>query len=100
VAQRRRELGVRLALGAQPRAVVALVLRQGFRPVALGLIAGVAGGIVTAYAMRGLLFRVPPLDAFTFTLVPLLLIAIALLAGWLPARRATRIDPVEALRSE
>jgi putative ABC transport system permease protein len=101
VAQRTRELGVRLVLGAQPRGLVAHVLRQGFRPIAIGLLIGTAGSIVTAYLLlRGMLYRVEPLDAQTFFAVPLVLGAISLLACWLPARRATRVDPMVALRTE
>ena len=100
VAQRTRELGVRMALGAPPRAVIALILQQGLRPIAIGVFAGVAGGGVTAYLMRGLLFGVSPLDAPTFVLVPLLLVAIAVLACLVPARRATKVDPLIALRTE
>ena len=100
VAQRTREIGVRMALGADPRSVVALVLRQGLRPVAAGLAAGLAGAAWTALAMRGLLFGVEPLDGPTFAAVPLILAVVALLACWLPARRATKVDPVIALRAE
>ena len=100
VVQRTREIGVRLALGAQPREIVSLMLGQGFRPIALGLVIGFAGSAVTAYAMRNLLFGVAPLDAPTFVFIPLLLAAIALVACWLPARRATKVDPIEALRAE
>ena len=100
VAQRTRELGVRLALGAQPRGLVALVLRQGFRPIAIGLLIGAAGSVVIAYFMRGLLFGVQPLDGPTFFAVTILLVVIALIACWIPAQRATRVNPLDALRTE
>jgi putative ABC transport system permease protein len=100
VAQRTREIGVRLALGASPRAVVALVLAQGFRPIAVGLLAGLAASTVTAFAMRKFLFGVDPLDLPTFALIPVLLAVMALFACWLPARRATKVDPIVALRTE
>ncbi|HYP17713.1 MAG TPA: ABC transporter permease [Opitutus sp.] len=100
VAQRTRELGVRLALGAQPRAVIALVLAQAFRPIAGGVVAGMVGGVSVAFAMRHLLFGIEPLHAPTFLLVPLLLGLVALIAVILPARRATRVDPLVALRAE
>ena len=100
VAQRTREIGVRMALGAQPRAVVGMILQQSFRPIAWGLAAGLAGGALTALAIRKLLFDIAPLDVPTFVAVPLVLAAIAGFASWLPARRATRVDPMIALRAE
>lgn len=100
VAQRTREIGVRMALGARTGAVVRLVLRQGLRPVLFGLIAGVAGAVATAFVMRRVLFDVAPLDAPTFALLPLALAGISAAACLLPARRAARIDPIEALRTE
>ena len=100
VAQRTREIGVRMALGAQPRAIAGLVLRQSFRPIIAGLAVGLVGAVLTALAMRTLLFDVAPLDPPTFAAVSLLLSAVAFLACLLPARRATRVDPMIALRSE
>jgi Acidobacterial duplicated orphan permease len=100
VTQRTREIGVRMALGAQPRSVISLVLQQGFRPIAIGLVVGLLGAALTAFAMRKLLFDVAPLDLPTFALVPLLLLATATLACLLPARRATRVDPLTALRTD
>jgi len=100
VTQRSRELGVRLALGAETGHVLGLVLRQG---VALAL-AGVGIGVVAAFAltrlMRGMLFQVGATDPVTFIAVPLLLVGVAVLASWVPARRATRVDPIETLRAE
>ncbi|MEO5957759.1 MAG: ABC transporter permease [Opitutaceae bacterium] len=100
VAQRTRELGVRMALGAPPRAVVMLVLSQSFRPIAVGMAVGLVGAVLTAFAMRKLLFGVAPIDAPTFVGIPLLLGAIALVACLIPARRATKVDPIVALRTE
>ena len=100
VAQRTREIGVRMALGAHPRSVVSLILQQGFRPILVGLVFGLIGAGITAFAMRKLLFGVPPLDLPTFALVPVLLLIIAAFACLFPARRATKIDPLVALRSE
>jgi predicted permease len=103
VTQRSRELGVRVALGASAEDVLRLVLDQGLRLA----LAGVGIGLVAAFlltrvanVMRKLLFDVKAYDPVTFVVVPLLLIAVALLASWLPARRATRVDPIEALRTE
>jgi len=100
VTQRSRELGVRLALGAGTLDVLGLVLRQGLA-LALG---GVAIGLVAALAltrvMQGMLFHVGASDPVTFVAVPLLLVVVAAFASWLPARRATRVDPIEALRAE
>jgi putative ABC transport system permease protein len=100
VSQRTREIGVRLALGAPRASVVGLMLRQGFRPIVAGLGLGLAGAAATAFAMRKLLYGIAPLDVPTFLLVPATLAVIALLACWLPARRATKVDPMIALRAE
>jgi putative ABC transport system permease protein len=101
VAQRTRELGVRLALGAQPGGLVNLVLRQGFRPILIGLIVGLAGSIaVVTWLLQGMLYHVQPFDLRTFLAVPLILTAVSLFACWLPARRATKVDPLTALRAE
>ncbi len=100
VAQRTHEIGVRLALGASPRNVVALIVRQGFAVVAAGLAVGL--GIVGAasYYLSPILVRVPPGDPTVFLTVPALLLGIAWLACWQPARRAARVNPIEALRAE
>jgi putative ABC transport system permease protein len=100
IKQRTREIGVRMALGAQRGAVLALVLRSGLKLASVGIALGLAGAAVLTQLLRGLLFGVGPTDPFTFAAVPCLLICIALLACWLPARRAARVDPMEALRYE
>ena len=100
VAQRTREIGVRMALGASPQSVVMLVLRQGFRPILVGLGLGMIGAVFTALGMRSLLFGVNPLDLMTFAAIPFLLVSFAAFACWLPARKAIRVSPLEALRAD
>jgi predicted permease len=100
VTQRRREIGVRMALGADRRDVLRLVLARALRIVAAGLIVGLAGAVVVTRVLQRFLFGVTPTDPIAFTGVTLLLVAIGLMAAWLPARRATRIDPCAALRAE
>jgi predicted permease len=100
VTQRTRELGIRVALGATSRQVVWLVLRRPMRLIAGGLVVGLAGALVATRLARGLLFGVSPTDPAVLGTVALVLTAVALLAGWLPARRATRVDPALALRSD
>lgn len=98
VAQRSHELGVRLALGAQPRDLFALVLGRGLLLTALGAALGLAGALALGPLMRGLLFGIRPTDPATLVLVPVVLAAVAVLACSLPGRRAARIDPLDALR--
>lgn len=97
---RSREIGVRLALGAQPRDVFRLVLRQGMKPVAIGCVAGLAGSLAASRLVASQLYGVSPTDSLTLGGVMILLLGAALLACWLPARRASRVDPMEALRTE
>jgi predicted permease len=100
VAQRRREIGVRMALGATRRDVLRLVLSRALRVVVAGLIGGLAGAAAVTRVLRTFLFDVTPTEPVVFALVTLLLLAVGLMAAWLPARRATRIDPLAALRAE
>ena len=99
-AQRTREIGVRIALGAEPKHVVALIAGQGGRLVVLGIVLGTAGSMLLLRVLRAMLFGASPIDLPVFTAVALLLVFTAALAIWLPARRAARIDPLEALRAE
>ncbi len=100
VTQRTHEIGLRLSLGAQKCQVVGLVMRQGLGLVVLGIVLGLAGAFALTRLLRSLLFEVSPTDSLSFALVPALLAAVGLLACWLPARRAVKIDPIEALRYE
>ena len=100
VAQRTHEIGVRMALGAQPRDVLRLVIRQGMVLTFAGLLLGIAGGLAATRVMTDLLFGVTATDAVTFFSVAGLLVLVAFLACYVPARRATRIDPLVALRYE
>jgi ABC-type antimicrobial peptide transport system permease subunit len=100
VSQRTREIGLRVALGAQASEVVAMVIRQGLRVAIAGTIAGIAGAFVATRALEALLYGVQPTDPVTFAGVGLLLVAVAALASWPAARRAARLDPLEALRAE
>ena len=100
VAQRTREIGIRIALGAARRDVLRMILSEGGKLA----VAGVVLGLIVSYAMtqslRALLYGVTPTDPLTFALVALLLLATALIACWIPARRASRVDPMIALRAE
>ncbi len=100
VGERRREIGIRLALGARPREVLALVVRQGMATAAAGAAIGLVGAFAAARLLRSLLFGVGPSDVPALLCAVTALAAVALLACYLPARRAARIDPAEALRCE
>jgi predicted permease len=100
VTQRRREIGVRMALGAERRDVLRLVLTRALRIVVAGVIVGLAGAVGVTRVLQRFLFGVTPTDPLAFTIVTLLLMAVGLMAAWLPARRASRIDAWAALRAE
>src|SRR6266404_5854142 len=100
VAQRTSEIGVRVALGAQRGEVLRLTLGDGLRPAGVGLVVGLAGGAAAAKMIRDLLYGIQPLDVSVFVGVAALLLAVAILACVLPAWRASRLDPVQALHSE
>ena len=98
VSERTREIGIRSALGASTGGILALVLRQGMGLTLAGLVIGLGGAIGLTHLLAALLYGISPTDPTTFTLVGLLLAVVALVACWVPARRALRVDPIEALR--
>jgi putative ABC transport system permease protein len=100
VAQRTREIGVRMALGATARTIQLLVVRQAMTLVLLGFTLGVPAALAVTRVLRSLLFGLSAADPITYAAVALLLASVALLACWRPARRATKVDPMIALRSE
>ena len=100
IARRTREIGIRMALGAETRAVVRLVMRDTMRMVVAGVVIGIGAALAASRLVAGLLFGLTPTDPLTIALAALLLMAVAALAGYLPARRATKVDPLIALRCE
>ena len=96
--QRRHEIGIRMALGAQPRDILRMALSEGMTLVAVGLGSGLVGALILTRFLRSMLYAVSPNDPLTFVALPVLLAAVALLACFVPARRATQIDPLVALR--
>ena len=100
VVERTHEIGIRMALGARPPEVLGLVLRECARPMLLGTAIGIALSAAVSRLLSAMLFGLNPVDAISFAGVSLVLIAVALFAGWLPARRAMRVDPIVALRYE
>jgi len=100
VANRRNEFGIRLALGAQRSNVLRMMLGQGLRLAVVGVALGLLGAIALTRLLKGLLFGISASDPWTFTVIAVLLVGVALLACLIPARRATRVDPLEALRAE
>jgi putative ABC transport system permease protein len=100
VAQRTREVGLRIALGARPSQLVGMVVGQGMRVAGMGLVLGLAGAVAMARLMAGLLYEVSPLDAATLGGVVVVLVVATLVANWVPARRAARVEPLTALRAD
>jgi ABC-type antimicrobial peptide transport system permease subunit len=100
VSQRTREIGIRVALGAHAQEVQRMVVRQGMRLTVLGVVLGIVGALGVTRLMGAVLFEISPADPLTLAFVPLVLLAVASLACWIPARRAASVDPVKALTSE
>ena len=100
VAQRRSELGLRIALGAQTRDIARLVLKEGMKPVFVGVMAGLLAALLVARLITSLLFGVAPIDPPTYALAATILLVVAAAACWIPARNAVRIDPIETLRCD
>lgn len=100
VSQRTREIGIRMALGAQRTSVLRMFVIQGMKLIGLGLIIGIAGGLLGSRLIQTLLFSTPPTDPLTFAGVALVFVAVALVASYIPARRVTKVSPLIALRSE
>jgi len=100
VSQRRREIGIRLALGAEPSELKQMFVRHGLILATVGVAIGLGGALGLTRLMKALLFGISPLDPLTYIAVPVLLVAATLLASYLPARRAASVDPTEALRAE
>jgi putative ABC transport system permease protein len=100
VASRRRELAIRSAVGAQQKDIRRLIFGEGFRLIAGGVLGGIALAVIVSRVLRTFLFEVQPGDPVTFVVVGALFVAVGLLACWAPARRAGKVDPLEALRYE
>jgi putative ABC transport system permease protein len=100
VTQRIPEIGVRMALGAQSDDVIRLIISQGMRPALSGIVIGLGSTLALTRWMKTFLFGVSATDPVTFAMITLLLFTVALLACWIPARRATKVDPITALRFE
>jgi putative ABC transport system permease protein len=100
VRQRTRELGIRMALGAKRHDVMRLILTQGLKLALIGVSIGLLAAIALTRWMKSMLFNVAPIDSFTFATIPVVLLIVALFACWIPARRATKVDPMVALRYE
>jgi ABC-type antimicrobial peptide transport system permease subunit len=100
VAERTREIGVRMALGAARGDVMRMVLLQGLKLAAAGVVIGIAGGLALSDVIRSLIFGVEPTDPWTYSAVCLIMLLVSLAAAWLPAWRAMRVDPIQALRYE
>jgi putative ABC transport system permease protein len=100
VTQRTREIGIRIALGAQPRSLLLLIMFNGMKLILVGLIVGLGAAFVLTRVLSNLLFEVKTTDPMVFLIVPLLLLPVAILASYIPARRASRVDAIISLRNQ
>ena len=100
VAQRVHEIGIRMALGAQREDVLRMILAQGLRLLGIGLLLGACGGLILTRSLESLLYEVRPSDPVTYACTVAVLAGVALLASYVPARRATKVDPMTSLRYE
>ena len=100
VSQRTGEIGIRMALGAQPSGILGLIIREAMSVVGLSIGLGFAGALACSRLLRSLLYGIAPWDPVTFVAISILIAVVALLACWIPARRAARVNPTVALRSE
>src|SRR5262249_39651484 len=100
VARRTQEIGVRIALGAARGAVLSMILRETLGLTSIGIAIGLVWALATSHLVANMLFGVVPQDPATLTVVAVVLLSVAAVAGWIPARRATRVDPMVALRYE
>jgi len=98
VTQRTRELAIRLALGARPRELIVLVIRHGVARTVVGLVLGLIGSLALSRYLQGVLFGITPLDPLTFVAVSAIVLMVAVVATFIPARRTTSVDPIVALR--
>jgi putative ABC transport system permease protein len=100
VSQRAREIGIRMALGASSRQVQLLMAQSGMRMAMIGMLIGIPAALLSTRALEGILFGTSPTDPLVFVLVTITLAIVAVVASWLPARRAARVDPLTVLRSQ
>ncbi len=100
VSERTHEIGVRVAMGAQPSAITGMFAGKALRFTLAGALAGLAGALALSRFLETLLYETSPRDPFTFAVAPALLIGVALIASWIPAKRAARLNPVDALRAD
>jgi ABC-type antimicrobial peptide transport system permease subunit len=100
VSQRRREIGVRMAVGARSEDVLRMVTRQGVTQVLVGVVVGIFLGLLLSHSLTGMLYGVSPTDPVTFLGVPILLLVVGVVASLIPARRAARLDPIDTLRTD